>query len=167
MARRHLWRIVHQSRSEAAFTGKGAARFPGRWNERGTPVVYAAESLAGAVVELLAYFPSVRSLEAYVYFRAHVEEKAVLDLDLRALPEDWRAFPHSTSTQRIGTRWQREAASVGLRVPSALIPETYNVLLNPEHPEFSSAVRVEGPFALDVDDRLKDLLERAGRRRNR
>ncbi len=160
MARRVLWRITRRDRAETAFTGKGAARYPGRWNQRGTPVVYTAESLAGAVVELLAYFQDIRSLETRVYFRAHVEEQAILALDPKALPKDWRAFPYPASTQRVGTGWQHEGASVGLRVPSVLIAETYNVLLNPEHPEFPNAVRVEGPFPLNVDDWLGELLER-------
>lgn len=161
MGQRVLWRITRKDRVDTAFTGKGAARYPGRWNERGTPIVYTAESLAGAVVELLAYFKDIRSLETRVYFRAVVEEEAVMVLGAKALPKDWRAFPYPSSTQRIGTRWQEEKASVGLRVPSVLIPETYNVLLNPEHPDFSELVKIEGPFPLDIDGRLKDLLERA------
>ena len=160
MARRVLWRITRRERAETAFTGKGAARYPGRWNERGTSIVYTAESLAGAVVNLLAYVQDIRSLETRVYFRVHVEEQAILDLDPKALPRDWWAFPYPSSTQRVGTGWQLEGASVGLRVPSVLMPETHNVLLNPEHPELPNAVRVEGPFSLSVDDRLGELLER-------
>ena len=157
MTKRLLWRVTKSDRARTAFTGKGAARHPGRWNERGVPVVYTAESLAGAVLELLAHAPEVPFSESWVYFRVEVLEEAVLELDPKALPPNWNAFPHPTSTQRIGASWQRKRASVGLRVPSALIPETYNVLLNPEHPDFERAVRVEGPFPVKIDPRLKEL----------
>ncbi len=161
MARPLLWRITGSDRADTAFTGKGAARYPGRWNEKGTPLVYTAESLAGAMAELLAYFKDIRSLETRVYFRARVEEDSILALDPRALPGNWRVYPYPFSTQRIGTAWYNEAASVGLRVPSVLIPETYNVLLNPDHPDFGRAVEIEGPFPLRVDGRLEELLEHA------
>ncbi|WP_293173858.1 RES family NAD+ phosphorylase [Oceanithermus sp.] len=160
MAQRLLWRITRKDRVQGAFTGKGAAKHGGRWNEKGTPVVYTAESLAGAMVELLAYYKDVRTLETRVYFRLGVDEELILGLHPNALPDDWRAFPYPPSTQKIGTLWHREAPSVGLRVPSVLIPETYNVLLNPEHPEFHR-VTIDGPYPLAVDGRLADLVEAA------
>ena len=161
MGGRLLWRITHKDRAGTAFTGKGAARYPGRWNAEGVPIVYTAESLAGAMLELLAYFKDIRSLETRVYFRAHVQEDAILDLDPAALPEDWRRCPYPPSTQRIGAGWYQNMASVGLRVPSVLIPETHNVLLNPDHPDFERALNIEGPFPLGADGRLEKLLERA------
>jgi len=160
---RLLWRITHKDRAGTAFTGKGAARYPGRWNTAGVPIVYTAESLAGAMVELLAYFKDIRSLETRVYFRVRIQEDAILELDPATLPEDWRRYPYPLSTQRIGAQWYRDGASVGLRVPSVLIPETYNVLLNPDHPDFERALEIEGPFPLNVDGRLEELLEYAAK----
>jgi len=159
---RTLWRITRRDRAEGAFSGRGAAKYGGRWNTKGTPLVYTAESLAGAMVELLAYFKDVRSLETRVYFRVKVDEVSILDLDPEALPSDWKAYPYPPSTQRIGSRWAEDRVSVGLRVPSVLIPESYNVLLNPLHPQYEEAVEIDGPYPLEVDGRIVELLERAG-----
>ena len=162
MAQRLLWRITRKDRVQGAFTGKGAAKHGGRWNEKGTPIVYTAESLAGAMVELLAYYKDVRSLETRVYFRVELDEELMLALDPGALPDDWRVFPYPASTQKIGTRWFNDAPSVGLRVPSVLVPETFNVLLNPEHSDFGQA-KIDGPYPLAVDGRIADLIEVAYR----
>ena len=161
MPRLSLWRVTGEDNAYKAFTGKGAADSGGRWNKKGTPVVYAADSLAAATLEFLAYVQSPSALNTRIYFRVEVDEDAVLELARDALPSDWNALPYPRSTQRLGSGWVAEMASVGLRVPSVLVPETYNVVLNPLHPDFGQAVSYEGPFPLKLDKRIASLVKLA------
>lgn len=147
------WRIVKRRYQERALEGEGARIHGGRWNTPGRPVVYASESRALAMLEVLAGLGSARTLPAYVLIGLSFDASRVTTVDPEALPEGWRRRPPPESTRRIGDRWLAEGASVVLRVPSALVPQESNYLLNPRHPDFA-AVRVEGLEPLELDPRL-------------
>ena len=132
------WRLCR--RPHADLTGEGARLFGGRWNSPGRPVVYLAEHPALCALEL----------------RVH------LDLPLELLPVDFVllqvAVPDSAITGPEGTAetvatgnsWLTEARSASLRVPSALVPHAWNILLNPRHPDAARAEVLEiEPFSFD------------------
>lgn len=66
---------------------------------------------------------------------------------------DWRALDWTGSTQRIGTQWFQDVDSVILQVPSAIVPQQHNYLINPVHPRFEE-MRIEGPTPFKIDPRL-------------
>lgn len=70
------------------------------------------------------------------------------------LPEGWDASPGNSITQDIGDLWLSDAPSLALAVPSVVVPRERNILINPDHPDFTK-ITVEGPFALNIDPRLK------------
>lgn len=72
---------------------------------------------------------------------------------VESLPKNWRAYPASESLQKIGSSWAAEKRSLLLQVPSAVIPEEYNYLVNPEHPEFKE-LKAERPQRFKFDSRL-------------
>lgn len=129
------WRIVRFERAAGAFTGEGAAKFGGRWNSRGVPVVYTSESRALAALETLAHL-NPPMLFRYKIFRIEFETSEVEWVGGR-LPRDWREEPPPRSTRRIGDRWARTKKAPVLAVPSAIIPEEFNFLLNPLHSRFN------------------------------
>jgi len=147
------WRIVKRRYQERALDGEGARIHGGRWNTPGRPVVYASESRALAILEVLAGLGSARTLPAYVLIGLSFDPSRVTTVDPHALPEDWRRSPPPEGTRRIGDRWLTEGASVVLRVPSALVPQESNYLLNPRHPDFTD-VRVVEAAPFDPDPRL-------------
>ncbi|MFN4073481.1 MAG: RES family NAD+ phosphorylase [Thermus sp.] len=151
------YRLVKGTYAQGAFTGRGAALRGGRWNPKGYPAVYASEHLALAVLEWLAYALELPSLQGYVYFRLEVPDDRVSQVE--TLPEDWRALPHPSSTQEVGRAFLEEKRALGLKVPSVLVPEGWNLVLNPRHPAFQEVV-VEGPYPLELDPRLQALWER-------
>jgi RES domain-containing protein len=155
-----LWRVCARDYAATAFNGQGAANHPGRWNGRGTRLVYLSENLAGATLEWFAYALNAKPGREYVYFEVSAPSEAVLELEPQSLPEDWNLYPHSVSTQAIGDDWVKSNASLLLRVPSVLVPESYNLLLNPQHPSFSQFSWSE-PRALWLDGRLRRLVDLA------
>lgn len=132
------WRIVQRRSEKSAFDAEGAARAPGRWNREGTPMVYAAGSLALAALEILANLPDERlSRQPFAAIPAAFDEKLVLRIDTAALPANWSTYPAPPATRDLGTQWVEGAASAVLAVPSAIIPIEPNYLINSRHPDFS------------------------------
>lgn len=132
------YRLVPMKYAATAFDGEGAWREGARWNSQGVRVVYAAESLSLAQLECLVHVRKVNLLRNYVVVQAEFAAELCLDVERRyGLPPDWRAEPPSPSTQSLGTRWVREAASAVLRVPSAVTSGESNLVFNPRHPGFA------------------------------
>jgi RES domain-containing protein len=147
------WRIVKRRHVESAFDGEGARRYGGRWNSPGTSVVYASETRALCLLEVLAGIRSVKPLEAYVIIPATFEDSLVTGVDLDRLPRTWRQSPPHPSTQRVGDDWADQETSAVLRAPSAIVPEEFNYLLNPGHPDFAG-IQLGDPHELLLDPRL-------------
>jgi RES domain-containing protein len=145
------WRIVKARYADAAFDGEGARVVGGRWNSRGTPMIYTSESAALAALELLVHLGRSRSLIDYVIFSCAFSETLVDTLGAEELPANWRAYPAPVLLQVLGDRWIRSASSAVLRIPSAVIDTESNYLLNPGHSEFRR-IRISTPerFALDL-----------------
>ena len=147
------FRIVKARHALNAFSGEGARTYGGRWNHPGVPMVYAAQSRALAALEALAHFAGAERRIEFIVFAIEIPGALVMRLDAARLPGDWRNEMAPASTQDIGTRWQREGASVALEVPSVLIPQESCVLLNPQHPD-TDKVMVLYPEAFHFDGRL-------------
>lgn len=146
------WRIVKRRCADHAFDGDGARLYGGRWNSPGHPVVYVSESRALATLEVLAGLRQPGVMPAYVLIRVDVPEAIVSDLDVE-LPSDWKAAPPTHSTQRLGDVWLGTQRSATLRVPSVVVPDEFNYLLNPVHRDFKS-IRIGVPEVLHFDPRL-------------
>jgi len=148
------WRIVQEQFSGEAFTGEGAKLYGGRWNTPGHAVIYTAASRSLAVLEMLAHLDGPQLLSSYVLFEATFSEALATELSMKDLPQDWREDPAPHSTQSLGDEWLHSATSAVLRVPSVLIPEEQNYLLDPNHPDFKQ-VRISAPAKFTFDPRLK------------
>jgi RES domain-containing protein len=125
-----LWRISNH----VSLAGDGGMRASGRWHTRGHRVVYCSESPAAALLEVLVHFEiDVRDLPTrYRLLKLRAPDALVVENLLQAnLPPDW--IEQTDRTRASGDRWLRAGRSALLRVPSAVVPETFNVLLNPGH----------------------------------
>lgn len=144
------FRIAKARHARDAFDGEGARRYGGRWNSPGTPLVYTSATRALATLELLVHLQASELLAAYVLIETTFDAALVERLDPARLPRAWRAFPSHVSLQEIGDRWAAERRSAVLEVPSALVPEESNFLLNPRHRDFAKiAVGRSSRFELD------------------
>jgi RES domain-containing protein len=139
---------------DSAFDGEGARIAGGRWNKIGIPMIYAADSLALAVLEITVHL-SQEDLLFKKYDRISVEFDSFLVtfLDPAELPDDWDGLPPSESTQNIGTQWALSQKSVILKVPSTVLREEFNYLINPLHPKFEK-ILIGNPQPIDFDPRI-------------
>ena len=148
------WRLTKAKYAGTALSGIGSALRAGRWHARGRPVVYAASSAPLALLETLVHVDRTELLRAeYVAVPLDIPTRLVERVALGDLPDDWRAWPHPTSTRALGTAWFDGQRSAALVVPSVVVPREWNVLLNPTHPAFRD-VEVGDPEPFPVDPRL-------------
>ena len=149
------YRLVQARFVSRAFDGEGARLYGGRWNSKGTPMVYTSHSLSLAALELLVHLNSRQVLEErYRYLVIEFSGKLCRQVnELFKLPKDWAAEPAPESTKRIGDRWVREGKSAVLAVPSVVVKDEQNYLLNPRHPAFSD-IRISKPKRFQFDPRL-------------
>ena len=152
MPARIVWRITTARGVRVAFSGEGARLYGGRWNPKGTPLVYTAESRALAMLEMLVQDEPLRA--RYVVIPATIPDGMAIErVDPAKLPPDWRAPHRMDHTRAIGAAWVASKRTVALAVPSAVLPDETNYVLNALHPEFNR-VRVGKPNALVTDVRL-------------
>ncbi|MCS4510648.1 RES family NAD+ phosphorylase [Xylophilus ampelinus] len=150
-----LWRIATDTPDYTAddMRERGAETTGGRWNRAGMPVVYAATNIALATLETIVHFNTADLPLNRVLVRLDVPEKlwaARKILALDAAPVGWNVFPAGRVSLDLGDAWLRSAASVLMEVPSAIVPEESNVLVNPRHPDVAAiAVARTRTFACD------------------
>jgi RES domain-containing protein len=128
--------------------------FGGRWNHRGTRVVYTSSSLSLAALETLAHFDEEEGPDALVAIPADMpDDVPITRIKISELASNWRTTPAPESLAEIGTRWTMARHSLVLAVPSAIIPQELNYLLNPLHPQVKR-IRVGRPKPFSFDPRL-------------
>ncbi len=153
------WRIDKAKRAATSFNGVGAAAEGGRWNSAGVAVVYVSEHLAMAAQEKYVHLPKpVPSSVKFVKILVTFHSDLVARVNLNTLPADWQIAPVPVSTQAIGDGWMKAGKSAVLAVPSATIPEEWNFLINPSHPDFKK-IKIEAPFPFSFGYRVARLVE--------
>jgi len=143
-----LWRIS----PFRDLNGKGGLLFSARWHTAGVPVVYLAESPAGALLEICANAVADDIPPIFTLLKVVGPDIALQGIVLKDLPLNW--VTGFETTRQIGTAWLRGNDSALLRVPSALVPETANFLFNPLHPE-AALFQIERSYEYPFDLRLK------------
>lgn len=146
----HVWRISRIAHT--GLDGEGARLFGGRWNSRGIPVVYTASRLSLAALEYLVHIDPEDAPDDLVASCLRIPDGASeVSVGPDDLPQQWRQTPAPAECQRMGDHWARSGEHLLLRVPSVLVPEETNVLVNPLHPD-ASGVRMSAsrPFSFDL-----------------
>jgi len=146
------WRIIPSEHAANAFDGEGARLNGGRWNSPGVRMVYASEHKSLAALEILVHV-NPRRPRPYTAFSLQWPDSLIERRTLAQMPADWRQSPPGVSTARLGDEWARQSRSAVLAVPSILIPEEWNFLLNPAHPDFGK-ITIGPPQAFAFDPRL-------------
>lgn len=148
-----VYRIVKTKWVSSAFDGEGARKYPGRWNNRGTSMIYAASSEALATLEILVHYESEQLIRDYfVIVPLVIPSTFILQLG-DDLPDDWDAQPAPIPTRAIGDNWIKDNASAALAVPSVVVPREKNYLINTNHADFKN-ISILDPQPLNLDSRL-------------
>jgi len=149
-----VYRLVKARHAASPLDGSGAKTYGGRWNSPGVALVYTSATVSLAALELLVHLHRGEVLNRYVLVSVDLPDAAVMELDAAALPADWRRDPPPATTAAVGDEWVASGVSLALAVPSVLIPQQRNVLINPAHPDFATAAGSARTEPFDFDPRL-------------
>jgi RES domain-containing protein len=147
------YRLVPEDCASSAFDGEGARLFGGCWNSIGVGIVYASRRLSLATLETRVHIDKTQMLKRYKCFQFHFDDALMEIFPLGDLPRDWRESPPPPSIQQLGDAWVKSARSAILAVPSIIIPEETNYLLNPKHSDFAK-IKIDKPADFTFDPRL-------------
>ncbi len=124
------FRLTRRKYADAAFDGAGARRTGGRWHPRGAVVAYAAEHLSLAALEYLVHVDLEDAPADLISLRIDIPDDLVEDVDVSRLPANWRTEPAPPELAELGRRWLERHSSLALRVPSAIVPSEFNVVID-------------------------------------
>ena len=155
----HVYRISKKSHIND-LSGIGAGLYGGRWNPKGINLVYTSSSIALATLEYLVHNYHLLSTAEICLAKIKIgTPKPMLELQNKELPLDWNLqMKELKATQQIGMNFFIKRKDYILKVPSAIVPQEFNLLLNPVHNHHSGTKVVEIIDPFDFDQRLLNLV---------
>ena len=153
------YRISKESNPAKAFSGQGAKDWGGRWNSRGVAVVYTAAHRSLSILEVLVHVKGGAGIGKatvrmpFYLYTVSFDVALLEELPISNLPAGWNSEPPAAASQSLGDAWVSAAKSPVLAVPSVIVPEERNYVLNPSHPRFPE-IQIGAPVVCAVDPRL-------------
>jgi len=149
--------IVYRLSKEAYkndLSGIGAEKFGGRWNNKGSRMVYTAQSRALATLEVAVHMALTNLPKNYYLICIEIPDEFIVDYNQKRLKDkNWKSIPPINFTQTEGDQFIKERTGIALKVPSAIVQGDYNYLINPTHEEFSK-VKILKSELFSFDSRL-------------
>ena len=157
-----LYRIVHKKYSHSLF----ASGMRGRWNSEGNKVIYCAESIALAFLESMIRRQGVGFNKDFKIMIIKIPSKTKINIiNVTALEKGWRDFNNYSKCQGPGNKWYNERKDLLLKVPSAVLPETFNYVINTMHPDYKKVKLIE-VTDLIPDERIEEILKNTQKNKN-
>jgi RES domain-containing protein len=145
-----VYRITNAG--HAALDGMGGLYGSGRWHKKGTPIIYTSEHASLAAWEKIVHVASFENLQKnLLLIKIEIPE----NIEVSSVPENilikgWDNFPFANETINFGTEFLRKKENLVLKVPTVIIPDEFNVILNPMHPEIHRCKVISSiPFIFD------------------
>ena len=146
-----VYRIAKKEHS--ALDGMGGIYGPGRWHEKGNLVIYTSEHASLAAWEKIVHVASIENLPNNLLL-VKIEIPDGIEIQTvpkKVLVKGWDSFPFTKETVNCGTSFLRKKEHFALKVPSVIIPDEYNIILNPLHPDIQACKVINATqFIFDV-----------------
>jgi RES domain-containing protein len=152
-----VYRIEREKYLDSTLSGIGASLTNSfRWNSKHTRIVYTAESRALALLEVAVHLDLHEDVPTDRFFvEIEIPDSAIIKvLTIEDLPKDWNKKPPQRSSQLLGDQFCRENKHIAMKVPSSIIKQEHNYLLNPLHPDIN-VVNIKQIYPFEFDHRLK------------
>jgi len=149
-----VFRIVANKARTADLSGTGAFQYGGRWNSKGTYMLYTSENSSLAYLETLAHFDESLAPSSLYIMEIEIRDNApIREVQPDEYPLNWTTVG-LLENQLLGDSWMKDLSFLAVRVRSAVNTKEYNYLLNPLHPSYRQYVRLIGSIQITVDSRL-------------
>lgn len=152
-----VYRIEREKYLDIALQGIGASMSKGyRWNSFNTRLIYTAESRALATLEVSVHLDLSEDLPIdRFYLEIEIPDNiTILEVKLEDLPDDWNAKPPTITTQTIGDDFVNYNEAAILKVPSSIVPQEFNYLINPNHND-ANKIKIINSTRMHFDSRFK------------
>ncbi|WP_181304066.1 RES family NAD+ phosphorylase [Rufibacter sp. XAAS-G3-1] len=136
-----VYRITGKKHSND-LAGTGAAMYGGRWNKKGTPVLYTGESKEIALLETIVHTPPMLVPETDI-LTLEIPDNSIKEIKISDLPKNWTDYPAPTILSEIAEAWVQKDETVALKVPSCIIHSASNYILNCRHQHYSQVKLIE------------------------
>lgn len=133
--------------------GRGAALYGGRWNSKDTHLLYTAATPALALLESVAHLGGIVAEDYCMITLELPAAKSIHTITSDNLPPGWNGHPPMPTTRAIGDAFVKAGSHLALHLPSAILEEEWNVLINPRHKAFGE-VKVVARRKIEIDSRL-------------
>ena len=133
-------------------SGTGSATFAGRWHSKGTHVLYTAATPSLALLESVAHMAKV-ALDGYCMITLDIPTDTIQEPEIQSMPDNWQQNPSPDSLKVFGDLFILKNEGLELKLPSVIMPEDFNYLINPNHKDFKK-VKVLSKRNLFIDGRL-------------
>jgi RES domain-containing protein len=134
-------------------SGAGARLFGGRWNSVGKPMIYLASTRSLAILEILVHLSATMFPGDFCIAEIKVPDDSIKELPIKSLPANWQDILPPIELKKTGDDFLKQQEALLLKVPSAIIAEEFNYLLNPMHPAMSK-VKLVKQLPFNFDQRL-------------
>lgn len=151
-----LWRLCQTPFVDTVFDGEGARLFGGRWNPKGLALVYGSSTPSLCVLEVLAHVPQRLLADSpYTLITATIDDEQVKRIDNTILPPNWNSRESLQQTQQFGRElFLTSDSALAYTVPSVLVPEDVNILIDPTHRLFSTCFFINNKQDYHFDERF-------------
>lgn len=152
-----VYRIEREKYLDITLQGIGVSMSKGyRWNSFNTRLIYTAESRALATLEVSVHLDLSEDLPIdRFYVEIEIPDNiTILEVNLEDLPDDWNAKPPTITTQTIGDDFVNYNEAAILKVPSSIVPQEFNYLINPNHND-TSQIKIINSTRMHFDPRFK------------
>ncbi|SFI47672.1 RES family NAD+ phosphorylase [Halpernia frigidisoli] len=150
-----LYRIAHKKFTQ----NLSVSGFSGRWNSDGKMVLYTSENISLALLKNMIYRAGSGFNNDYKIMIIEVLSKKIEEVDIKKLPKSWRELDAYSELQEIGNVWYDLQKNLILKVPSSVLPENFNYILNTIHPDFKK-VKLVDVLDYEPDERLENILKK-------
>lgn len=141
---------ISKAQYAADLSGTGAKIAGGRWNKAGTAVLYTSSSRALATLEVLVHIPAFYVPFDYTLSIIWIPDNHIQTLDLGLLPENWGNITPPKDIQNLTEEWLNTKNYLTLKVPSAVVQDEHNFLINPLHADFNKVKLIhQEPYRFD------------------
>ena len=134
-------------------SGTGALFYPGRWHNKGSAVLYTSSSASLALLESIVHITSVVKINMCMICLELPAAAPIKNVLLSELPADWLNNPPPEVLKNYGDQLVRDNKLLALRVPSAVMPEESNYILNTGHKDYHK-IKIRYHRAIHIDERF-------------
>ncbi len=134
-------------------SGTGAQLYGGRWNDKGTALLYCSENVSLAILEILVHFDGLTVPENLELLQLELDDKHIETFSVSKFRKIRKSKDAEYQFKTAGQKWIESKKSLALKVPSIIAPQECNILINPNHPKFK-LLKKKKKTKLDLDERL-------------